>query len=41
LSQDFKATDIEVGVVVQGHPKLRKLTLEEIEYHLNLIANRD
>ncbi|KAM3133356.1 Proteasome subunit alpha type-6 [Paramecium bursaria] len=41
ISQDFKATDIEVGVVSLANPKFRKLSPEEIEHFLNLIANRD
>lgn len=40
-SQDFKATDIEVGIVTTENPRFRKLSPQEIEEHLNIIAERD
>ena len=39
LSTDFKGSEIEIGVVSKGS-KLRKLTEEEIEEHLNAISER-
>lgn len=39
LSTDFKGSEIEIGVVSKGN-KLRKLTEEEIEEHLNAISER-
>ena len=41
LSADFKATEIEVGVVSVDNPVFRRLTEEEIDDHLNIIAERD
>jgi 20S proteasome subunit alpha 1 len=41
LSQDFKPTEIEVGVVSVDQPRFRTLSVEEIEHHLNEIAERD
>lgn len=38
---DFKASDIEVGVVSKENPKFKKLTESEIENYLNIIANKD
>jgi len=41
ISSDFKATDVEVGVVSKSRPKFQKLSVEEIESHLNAIAQKD
>src|SRR5947209_501644 len=50
LSQDFKATEIEIGVVGvpkvgqeggQPQPTFRKLTVEEIDRRLQSIAEKD
>lgn len=42
LSEDFKATDIEVGVVRDDEAReFRVLTQEEIEEHLTAISERD
>jgi 20S proteasome subunit alpha 1 len=41
ISSDFKATDIEVGVVSKSRPKFTKLSAEEIEQHLNSISQKD
>jgi 20S proteasome subunit alpha 1 len=41
VGQEFKATDIEVGIVSVSNPKFRKLTVAEIETHLNSIQKFD
>jgi 20S proteasome subunit alpha 1 len=41
LAEDFKATDIEVGIVTTADRRFRLLTAEEIETHLTEIAERD
>eukprot|EP00270_Netrium_digitus_P008739 TRINITY_DN2626_c0_g1_i1.p1 TRINITY_DN2626_c0_g1~~TRINITY_DN2626_c0_g1_i1.p1 ORF type:complete len:248 (-),score=67.11 TRINITY_DN2626_c0_g1_i1:179-922(-) len=42
LSEDFKATEIEVGVVrSEGNRNFQVLTTEEIEQHLTAISERD
>ncbi|CAN7118142.1 hypothetical protein HID58_011822 [Brassica napus] len=41
LQEDFKATEIEVGVVRADNPIFRCLETEEIEEHLTAISERD
>lgn len=41
LALDFKSTEIEIGVVTRAQPEFRKLPKEEIEKHLNEIAEKD
>ncbi|KAG5378284.1 hypothetical protein IGI04_026126 [Brassica rapa subsp. trilocularis] len=41
LQEDFKATEIEVGVVRADNPIFRSLETEEIEEHLTAISERD
>lgn len=41
LSADFKAGEIEVGIVEIDNPSFRKLTEDEIDNHLTAIAERD
>uniref|UniRef100_A0A7S1EXX5 Proteasome subunit alpha type n=1 Tax=Noctiluca scintillans TaxID=2966 RepID=A0A7S1EXX5_NOCSC len=41
LQMDFKAADIEVGVVSNSRVGFVKLGAEEIDVHLNAIADRD
>lgn len=41
IGQEFKATDIEVGIVTVKDPKFRKLTVAEIETHLSSIQKFD
>ena len=40
ISSDFKANEIEVGVATAENPFFRKLTEQEIDFHLNVIADR-
>ncbi|KMZ57892.1 Proteasome subunit alpha type [Zostera marina] len=41
LQEDFKATEIEVGVVRKEDPFFKALTTEEIDEHLTVISERD
>ncbi|MCL7033145.1 hypothetical protein MKW94_028381 [Papaver nudicaule] len=41
LQEDFKATEIEVGVVTNENTVFRVLTTEEIDEHLTAISERD
>uniref|UniRef100_A0A0E0CW72 Proteasome subunit alpha type n=1 Tax=Oryza meridionalis TaxID=40149 RepID=A0A0E0CW72_9ORYZ len=41
LQEDFKATEIEVGVVRKDDRVFRALTTEEIDQHLTAISERD
>ncbi|MQL79981.1 hypothetical protein Taro_012410 [Colocasia esculenta] len=41
LQEDFKATEIEVGVVKKEDPVFRVLTTEQIDEHLTAISERD
>ncbi|KAK8591112.1 hypothetical protein V6N13_031179 [Hibiscus sabdariffa] len=41
LQEDFKATEIEVGVVKTDNPVFKVLSTEEIDEHLTLISERD
>jgi 20S proteasome subunit alpha 1 len=41
LSQDFKANEIEIGVVSKDHSKFRTLSEEEIGEHLQRIVEKD
>ncbi|KAG0606725.1 hypothetical protein M758_9G163200 [Ceratodon purpureus] len=41
LLEDFKPTEIEVGVVSRNDPHFRVLTTEEIDDHLTSISERD
>jgi 20S proteasome subunit alpha 1 len=41
LGEDFKAKDIEVGIITRASPMFRKLEEGEIDGHLNAIADKD
>ena len=41
LATELKKGDIEVGIVTKENPQFRLLTEDEIEDHLNEIAERD
>jgi len=41
MGQEFKSTDLEVGIVTVDNPLFRKLTVAEIEKHLNEISKKD
>ncbi|KAK8934329.1 Proteasome subunit alpha type-6 [Platanthera zijinensis] len=41
LQEDFKATEIEVGVVRKDEPVFKVLSIEEIDEHLTTISERD
>eukprot|EP00164_Ancoracysta_twista_P001155 GFYU01001517.1.p1 GENE.GFYU01001517.1~~GFYU01001517.1.p1 ORF type:complete len:248 (-),score=86.25 GFYU01001517.1:464-1207(-) len=41
LSADFKAADLEVGVVSVAEPEFKALTTEQIDDHLTAISERD
>lgn len=39
IGTDFKPNQIEVGIATVDKPKFRKLTTEELDFHLNAIAD--
>ncbi len=41
LSQEFKAEDLEIGVVERGNPDFRTLSREEIEALLQRISEKE
>lgn len=41
LGNDLKANEVEVLVVSKDDPEMRKLTTDEVDRHLNAIAERD
>ena len=41
IGNEFKPTDVEVGVVHEEHRRFKTLTEEEIDFHLNALAERD
>lgn len=41
LALDFKSTEIEIGVISKDHSEFRKLAKEEVDRHLNEIAEKD
>jgi 20S proteasome subunit alpha 1 len=41
MGMDFKATDIEVGIVTKSKPAFTRLTEAEIDNHLTVIAEKD
>ncbi|KAL0350229.1 UNVERIFIED_CONTAM: Proteasome subunit alpha type-6 [Sesamum radiatum] len=41
LQEDFKASEIEVGVVRKEDPVFKVLSTEEIDEHLTAISERD
>jgi len=41
LALDFKSSEIEVAIVTRDNPEFRPLPKEEIEKHLNEIAEKD
>jgi len=41
LGAECKATELEVGVACKDEPRFRSLTVEEIDFHLNAINERD
>uniref|UniRef100_U5EX64 Proteasome subunit alpha type n=1 Tax=Corethrella appendiculata TaxID=1370023 RepID=U5EX64_9DIPT len=41
LAVDFKTSEIEIGVVTKDKPEFRILSEQEIEVHLNAIAEKD
>ena len=41
LAVDFKASEIEVGIVDKDHTDFRTLSVEEIDDHLQRIVEKD
>ncbi|XP_014672366.1 PREDICTED: proteasome subunit alpha type-6-like [Priapulus caudatus] len=41
LSADFKASELEIGIVDKDHPEFKILSNDDIDAHLSAIAERD
>jgi len=41
LGEDFKASEVEVGLVTSGEPAFRVLSEQEVDEHLVAISERD
>ena len=41
LAQDLKADEIEMGILTKAEPRFRPLSIEELDYHLNAMVERD
>jgi len=41
VGSDFKNNEIEIGIATDEKPRFKKLTKDEIETHLNVIADED
>jgi 20S proteasome subunit alpha 1 len=41
VGQEFRASDIEIGVVSRGNPRFRVLSLEELDATLTRLAEKD
>ena len=41
MNQDFKSNDIEIGMITTENRRFMNLSCDQIESHLNAIADRD
>ena len=41
MNQDFKSNDIEIGIISTSNKRFATLSCDDVEAHLNAIADRD
>ena len=41
MGQEYKATDLEIGIATVANPRFRKLTEAEIDHHLAEVSKLD
>lgn len=41
MGQEYKATDLQIGIATLGNPTFKKLSQSEIEHHLTEVSKLD